>query len=77
MPYPRREMNVAQRWPDHAGHSIRYSEHGRTDYAVRTVFVIDYEDEDEVEVGDYDNRPVDGDIDMSEFWCVECGEVLR
>lgn len=68
-----------QVWPDHAGHEIRYSEYGRTDYIVTsladnnegTSHGPDYI------VENYDNRPCDGDVQETEFWCRDCGVVLR
>lgn len=64
-------------WPEHAGHEIRYSEHGRTDYRVSSVLLGDdgtggrYID-DVV----YDNLPVNGDIVETEYWCATCGQQL-
>lgn len=64
-------------WPDHAGHSFVYSEHGRTDYILTGLHVVTEDDGsswiDDIE---HDNLPTDGDISTTEYWCATCGMVL-
>lgn len=67
------QIPVGQVWPEHAEHQIIYSEHGRTDYLLISLEKMD--DYDPMP-GEYDNRPVNGDISDTEIWCRDCGVVL-
>lgn len=70
-------ISVAEAWPEHAEHKVRYSEHGRTDYIVKTIRLVHLSaTERAFDVEDYDNRPESGDIEMTEFWCATCGVIL-
>lgn len=73
-----RIMTVAERWPDHAGHRVRYSEHGRTDYAVLSVEVdlSDPSGDTLITSCKYDARRVNYDVTEAEYWCADCGVVL-
>jgi hypothetical protein len=74
---------VAEMWPEHAGHDVRYSEFGRTDYRL-----IDVEMDrlDAVDPGDppefvlrastYDAAPIDARLDETSMWCADCGHQL-
>lgn len=68
---------VGEAWPEHAGHEIIYSEHGRTDYILKTVAMTDIDGvADHWSVEEYDNRPTGGEISDTEVWCRTCdGEI--
>lgn len=73
-----RIMTVAERWPDHAGHAVRYSEHGRTDYAVLSVEVDLSDLSGVVSIASCERSalPVDVGITEHEYWCADCWVVL-
>lgn len=70
---------VAELWPDHADHDVRYSEFGRTDYALRSV-ELQRLDETVAEYAivshEYQPAPIDGRVDEINFWCADCGQRL-
>lgn len=71
-----REMRVEQVWPEHVDHRITYSEYGRTDYDIKTVWRISGGQCVDWTTGEYDRRPIDADITETEIWCATCGVVL-
>ena len=65
-------------WPDHAGHLIIYSEHGRTDHLLRSLEAIDeFEGTTTWIASDYDEMPYASDIESTEYWCRTCGVPLN
>lgn len=72
-------VTVAELWPEHAGHEVRYSEFGRTDYRVTTL-ELDLSDLSgcrSVSSAEYDPAPIDGDVQETSYWCRDCGYRLR
>ena len=72
------ERTVAEMWPEHAGHMVLYSEHGRTDYVLNSLELVDtYTEEGKTFNGwsanDYEVAPIYGDISETEVWCRDCG----
>ena len=70
-----RIVKVPELWPDHAGHDVRYSEYGRTDYRVLSI-EVDLSDLSgcvSVASAEYEPAPIDGDVTETQYWCAECG----
>lgn len=67
---------VAEMWPEHEGHDVRYSEFGRTDYRLTEVELVDLGGEYVVQASSYEPRPVDGLIEETSMWCADCRERL-
>lgn len=73
---------VAEMWPEHEGHDVRYSEFGRTDYRLIEVELNQLHPvepdngvrEFQVCASSYESEPIDGRIDETSLWCADCGE---
>ena len=65
-------MNVEELWPEHAGHDIRYTTVGSTDYRLLDVEPDGESDTTEFFTACNYQGPVDTDIQSTFAWCATC-----
>jgi hypothetical protein len=72
------ERTPDQMWPEHAGHEVLYSEHGRTDYELVSLELVytDADGDQEWSANQYRAEPINGDVQDTEVWCRTCGTPL-